>query len=175
MLAVPAFIALLVTASAPGAPFGTKLVMNAGADVHTLMREVVLPPELEVGEGYGKVSWSVRAIWETYAGWFHHASTTELYGVPASSVHSDLVELAGGAAALTRRAREKLAAGACVEALHLTEIVLSVDPDHAACLEVALRAHRELDAASENFWLSSWLRHQIETLEARRAKARGPS
>jgi BASS family bile acid:Na+ symporter len=32
-LAIPAFIAVLITASAPGAPFGTKLVMNAGADV----------------------------------------------------------------------------------------------------------------------------------------------
>lgn len=32
-LAVPAFIALIVTASAPGAPFGTKLVTTAGADV----------------------------------------------------------------------------------------------------------------------------------------------
>ena len=32
-LATPAFIAVLMTASAPGAPFGTKLLMNAGADV----------------------------------------------------------------------------------------------------------------------------------------------
>jgi hypothetical protein len=45
--------------------------MNAGADVHTSMREVTLPPELEVGEGYGKVSWSVRAIREHHAGRLH--------------------------------------------------------------------------------------------------------
>ena len=25
--------------------------------------------------------WNVRAIWENYAGWFHHRSTTELYDV----------------------------------------------------------------------------------------------
>ena len=53
--------------------------MNAGTDVHTLMREVRLPEHLDVGEGYGTVAWNVRAIWENYAGWFHHRSTTELY------------------------------------------------------------------------------------------------
>ena len=45
--------------------------MNEGKDVWTAMRESALPPELEVGEGYGKVAWSARAIWETYQGWFH--------------------------------------------------------------------------------------------------------
>ena len=59
--------------------------MNAGTDVHTLMREIRLPERFDLGEGYGKTSWNVRAIWENYAGWFHHRSTTELYGVPAST------------------------------------------------------------------------------------------
>ncbi|MDT5199035.1 MAG: hypothetical protein QOH34_557, partial [Mycobacterium sp.] len=52
--------------------------MNAGTDVRTLMREITLPAEFEVGQGYGKVSWDVRAVWENYSGWFHHRSTTEL-------------------------------------------------------------------------------------------------
>ena len=69
--------------------------MNAGKDVHTLMREITLPPELDVGEGYGKVSWDVRAIWENYSGWFHHRSTTELYGVGPDELNADLVDLAG--------------------------------------------------------------------------------
>jgi alkyl sulfatase BDS1-like metallo-beta-lactamase superfamily hydrolase len=99
--------------------------MNAGKDVWTLMREIKLPTELEVGEGYGKVSWCVRAIWETYAGWFHHHSTTELYAVPPWSVHSDLVELAGGADAVVTRAREKLETGAPLEAIHLAEVALA--------------------------------------------------
>ena len=38
--------------------------MNAGKDVYTLMREVTLPPALQVGEGYGMVRWNIRAIWE---------------------------------------------------------------------------------------------------------------
>ena len=31
--------------------------MNEGKDLHTLMQSIELPPELEVGQGYGKVSW----------------------------------------------------------------------------------------------------------------------
>ena len=60
--------------------------MNAGKDVRTLMREIVLPAEYEVGEGYGKVAWDVRAVWENYSGWFHHRSTTELYPVAFDAV-----------------------------------------------------------------------------------------
>jgi alkyl sulfatase BDS1-like metallo-beta-lactamase superfamily hydrolase len=138
--------------------------MNEGRDVWTLMREIELPPELEVGQGYGKLSWSVRAIWETYAGWFHHRSTTELYAVPPWTVHLDLVELAGGPDAVAKRAREKFDAGAPLEAIHLAEVALAAAPDHRRALEASLAAHERLEAESENFWLTSWLRKQIATL-----------
>jgi alkyl sulfatase BDS1-like metallo-beta-lactamase superfamily hydrolase len=138
--------------------------MNEGKDVWTLMREIELPPELEVGEGYGKVAWSVRAIWESYAGWFHHHSTTELYAVPPSSVHPDLVELAGGADAVANRAREKLEAGAPLEAIHLAEVALAADPSHRGALDTSLAAHERLEAESRNFWLTSWIRKQIAAL-----------
>lgn len=141
--------------------------MNAGRDVLTLMREIAIPPELEVGEGYGKVSWSVRAIWETYAGWFHHRSTTELYATPASSVHGDLVELAGGPDAIVARARARLDAGEPVEAIHLVEVVLGATPLHRAAMELARDAHVALDAESTNFWLSSWLRRQVAAFDER--------
>lgn len=138
--------------------------MNQGKDVRTLMREIRPPPELEVGEGYGKVAWSVRAIWETYAGWFHGRSATELYDVPASAVHRDLTELAGGADAVAARARTRLEAGEPVEAIHLAEIALDANPLHKAAAEVSLAAHEALLAASENFWETAWLRRQATKL-----------
>ena len=148
--------------------------MNHGKDIHALMRDIQLPPELDVGEGYGKVSWSVRAIWENYAGWFHHSSTTELYPVPAKQVHADLVELAGGADAVADRAREKLSNGETLEAIHLAEIVLSDSPANASALEVMIAAHEQLESESENFWLTQWLRKQLtdlrSTLAATKAK-----
>jgi alkyl sulfatase BDS1-like metallo-beta-lactamase superfamily hydrolase len=152
--------------------------MNHGKDIHTLMREIQLPPELEVGQGYGKVSWSVRAIWENYAGWFHHSSTTELYPVPVKSVHADLVDLAGGADAVAQRARDKLSSGEPVEAVHLAEIALTAAPANIGALEVMIAAHEQLEHESENFWLTQWLRKQLgglrSTLEAAQVKESQP-
>ena len=137
--------------------------MNAGKDVYTLMREVVLPPELEVGEGYGKVSWNVRAIWENYAGWFHHRSTTELYPIAAETISPDLVELAG-ADPIVRRARALLERGEPQRAIHLSEIVNRVDPGNDDAKQVLVSAHEQLLKESKNFWEAAWLRKQIEEL-----------
>lgn len=142
--------------------------MNEGKDVHTLMRDITLPPELEVGEGYGKVSWSVRAIWESYAGWFHHRSTTELYGVPASRVYDDLVELAG-ADAVAARACTKFEAGHNEEALHLLDILHGAGAETPDSLVLSKEVHEALLAQSENFWLSAWLRQQVKQSRQRSA------
>jgi alkyl sulfatase BDS1-like metallo-beta-lactamase superfamily hydrolase len=140
--------------------------MNSGRDVWMAMREIELPPELEVGEGYGSVSWCVRAIWENYLGWFHHHSTTELYPHPPWQVYPDLVELAGGPEGVAKRAREKLEAGALLEAIQLAEVALGGAPGHRGALEVSLAAHEKLEAESDNFWLLSWLRERMRTLRA---------
>jgi alkyl sulfatase BDS1-like metallo-beta-lactamase superfamily hydrolase len=144
----------------------TVVGMNAGKDVQTLMAEISLPAEIEVGQGYGKVSWSVRAIWEHYAGWFKHASTTELYCVPQQSIHADLLDLAGGAQAVVERARAKYSVGACEEALHLLDIVRSQEPSLPAATLLSLQVHRTLRSGSNNFWLSAWLDSQGRELEA---------
>ncbi|MBW2244198.1 MAG: MBL fold metallo-hydrolase, partial [Deltaproteobacteria bacterium] len=139
--------------------------MNEGKDVFTLMREIKLPPELEVGEGYGKISWSVRAIWENYIGWFHQHSTTELYPTPHWSVSPDLCELAGGPDVIAKAARKKLESGAAVEAIHLAEVALAADRHHVAATEASLAAHRILLAQTSNFWEHRWLEKQITKLE----------
>jgi glyoxylase-like metal-dependent hydrolase (beta-lactamase superfamily II) len=137
--------------------------MNAGVDVHTLMREVRLPDGLDVGEGYGTVRWNVRAIWELYAGWFHHRSTTELYAVPPDAVAADLVA-AAGEEALVAAARGHLADGRPVEALHLTDVVLAARPGHPGAVDVAVAAHEALLEDCDNFWERAWLRRAIDKL-----------
>ena len=131
--------------------------MNAGKDVQTLMREIAPPAEYEVGQGYGRVDWDVRAIWENYSGWFHHRSTTELYPVGFDAVAADVVELAG-AEALVERARAHLAAGRPVHSIHLAELV---PQGHPGARDVLRQAHEKLLADSTNFWESAWLRHQL--------------
>jgi alkyl sulfatase BDS1-like metallo-beta-lactamase superfamily hydrolase len=137
--------------------------MNAGKDVHTLMREVVLPPELEVGEGYGRVRWNVRAIWESYAGWFHHRSTTELYPIAPTAISADLVELAG-AETIVARARTLLSDGDSLRAIYLAETVHDVQPDNEEAKQVLVGAHELLLKVSTNFWEAAWLRKQIVEL-----------
>jgi alkyl sulfatase BDS1-like metallo-beta-lactamase superfamily hydrolase len=135
--------------------------MNAGKDLYTLMREITLPPELEVGEGYGKVSWDVRAIWENYSGWFHHRSTTELYAVGPIDLNAEFVDLIGPDQIVTR-AQEQVAAGRPVHAIHLAEAVVHSDPSHAGARAVLKAAHEHLLTASTNFWETAWLAKKVE-------------
>jgi len=113
-----------------------------------------------VGQGYGKVSWDVRAIWENYSGWFHHRSTTELYDVSPDEISVDLVELIG-ADALLARAEEHASAGRPVHAIYLAEKVVHTEPAHARARAVLRYAHEQLLASSTNFWESAWLARKI--------------
>jgi len=142
--------------------------MNAGKDVHTLMAEIQLPEEIRIGEYHGKVSWAVRTIWEEYSGWFHMDSTTSLYPVPRSSVNGDLVELAGGADALASRAAQHVSAEKPLEALHLTDISLGVEPEHKPSLTAKKAALEALLKASGGMNLSEvmWLKSEIAGVEA---------
>lgn len=141
--------------------------MNAGKDIWTLMREVQLPPELYVGQGYGKVSWAVRTIWESYMGWFKAQATSELYPTLPREIYPDLVELAG-IDAVVARGRQKLATADAEGALLLAEAALAADGAHAGALQLALDSHRAIleRSGSVNFWETGWLRTQIEKLEA---------
>lgn len=137
--------------------------MNAGKDVHTLMSEIQLPPEMEVGEGYGKVSWSVRAIWEAYGGWFHHRSTTELYSVPRTVVSTDLVEICG-AEGILERIRDKIQANEYEKALHLIDVLHEAAAVSEESRSMSIEVHTALLEQSDNFWLSAWLKNQIQNL-----------
>jgi alkyl sulfatase BDS1-like metallo-beta-lactamase superfamily hydrolase len=147
--------------------------MNRGDDVWAAMREVRLPDELAVGEAYGRVDWSVRAIWEGYAGWFHQHSTLELFGAPPEHGAATIVELAGGADAVAARAGAVLAAGDALTAVRLCELALAVEPEHVAALEAYVTAHETLLAehAGANFWLTRWLEGEIGSARNRLARA----
>jgi alkyl sulfatase BDS1-like metallo-beta-lactamase superfamily hydrolase len=139
--------------------------MSAGKDLYTAMREVRVPQHLDIGEGYGKTSWNVRAIWEMYTGWFQHRSTTELYGVAPLSIAVDVVN-AAGPDALVAAARRHVADGRPVEALHLTDLVLAAEPGYPAARAVAVEAHEALLGDTENFWVKAWLNNSINELRA---------
>jgi alkyl sulfatase BDS1-like metallo-beta-lactamase superfamily hydrolase len=143
--------------------------MNAGKDVYTLMHDIKLPAALDVGESYGKLTWSIRGIYEGYAGWFDLNPAT-MYETPASAVYPDLVKAAGGIDAIIKLSMEKIESGKAVEALRLTEIAMAADPVNRKPLEARLKALEKLREQCRNSNERGWLDYSIRTTKQKLEK-----
>lgn len=141
--------------------------MNEGQDLVTLMREIKLPPALDVGESYGKLTWSIRGIYEGYVGWFD-GNVSTMFG-PASQAYGEIVRLAGGPDAVAARALE-MAEKDPLGALYLTDMSLAVDGTHRPSLEARIKALKILDAQSNNSNERGWLAAGIRSAEAKLQK-----
>jgi glyoxylase-like metal-dependent hydrolase (beta-lactamase superfamily II) len=151
--------------------------MNAGKDVHALMREIVLPDALRIGEFHGNTRWTVRAIWEENTGWIkYEEGTTGLYGVPRAAVDAELGRLAGPDA-LARHAEAHVAGGRPLEALHLLEVALAAAPGHHAALAVKKTAleHLQVAGGGTNLSETMWLRAELAEIEQRLAGQAAPA
>lgn len=122
--------------------------MNAGKSYWELMRDIELPEALALSQGHGRVSWSVRGIWEILTGWYDYGTIADLYHVPPTAVNADLVELVGGADVLAKRARVYLEQGKPLEALRLLDIAKGSETE--AVLRVRIDAVEELLAAAKS-------------------------
>jgi alkyl sulfatase BDS1-like metallo-beta-lactamase superfamily hydrolase len=140
--------------------------MNDGKDVYTLMQEIKLPTALDIGESYGKLTWSIRGIYDGYAGWFDLNPAT-MYETPVSSVYPEMVKLAGGPDAVTALAARKVQAGDAIAALHLTDIALAADPSHAKALKTRLNALEILRSRCKNTNERGWLDYAIREAKSR--------
>jgi alkyl sulfatase BDS1-like metallo-beta-lactamase superfamily hydrolase len=123
--------------------------MNAGKSVYELMESVRLPPELEISQGHGKVSWNVRAVWELLAGWFYYEDIADLYTVPAREVYPDLVELSGGSPAVVSRAKQRFLGGDALAALRLLDVAKSTGEESREAMALRLQIFEGLLKASE--------------------------
>lgn len=139
--------------------------MNAGKTANQLMREIRLPQHLDVGDAYGKVAWSVRGIYEGYAGWYD-GQPKHMYFLPESAIYSDLVDLAGGTEKIAAKARDFLAKERPLSALHMADVGLAKDPQHIPCLEVKLAAYKILLQRSDNANEKGWLTYGIQKIES---------
>ena len=138
--------------------------MNQGKDAFTLMQEIKVPAALDVGESYGNLTWSIRGIYEGYAGWFDTKPAT-MYDVPVAAVFADVARLTGGPDPIAKLAAEKAGAGRYAEALHLTEIALAANATHRPSLEVRLDVLEKLRARSTNSNERGWLRYHIAAVK----------
>ena len=138
--------------------------MNAGRDVYALMGEIKLPAELDIGEAYGWVSWSVRGIYEGYMGWFDGQPVT-MFDQSPQSVYGDLVRLAGGAEAVAAVAQQQMNDKQLVKALRLIEAALEAEPNNKVALTMRLQILTALRKASGNLNESGWLNYGIKQTE----------
>lgn len=103
--------------------------MNEGKDIDTLASEIVLPQEYAslpyLGEYYGCVEWTVRAIFTAYLGWFD-GNPTNLHPLPPKERAEKAVALAGGADAVLRAAEEAVRKGECQWCLELCDLLLTI-------------------------------------------------
>jgi alkyl sulfatase BDS1-like metallo-beta-lactamase superfamily hydrolase len=147
----------------------TVLGMNQGKDVHTLMAEIVLPSDLDIGEGYGRISWSVRGIYESYMGWFDGNPST-MFNTAIDAAYPDIVRLAGGANSVAELAETQIAEGDLELALHTADIALRAEPSNVRALTARLSAFQALLEASDNSneigWLQFGVRESQEALDA---------
>jgi alkyl sulfatase BDS1-like metallo-beta-lactamase superfamily hydrolase len=138
--------------------------MNAGKDVYTIMQEVKLPADLDVGDAYGKVSWSVRGIYEGYVGWFD-GDPANMYSESPRDADLELVRLAGGAAPVAKRAGELIDAGQHVQGLRLAGVALAAEPGNEAAAKARAAALKALLAKSRNSNERGWLGYGLRQLE----------
>ena len=151
----------------------TVLGMNQGKDVHQLMAEIQLPTDLDIGESYGRISWSVRGIYENYVGWFD-GNPTEMFSTPVDDAYPELVRLAGGAAVVAALAETQIEEKEFELALHSADIALRAEPGNVAALTARLAAYQALLDASDNSneigWLQFGLRESQAALDAASAR-----
>ncbi|MFK7865065.1 MAG: MBL fold metallo-hydrolase [Pseudohongiellaceae bacterium] len=143
----------------------TVIGMNQGKDVYTLMEEIKLPSDLDIGEGYGTIAWSVRGIYENYIGWFDGNPSTML-STPASDVYPAIVEMAGGADAVGTLARGYLENGSFELALHAADVALVSEPENRVALQARLEALQGLLERSTNTNEMGWLQFGIRQAQS---------
>jgi alkyl sulfatase BDS1-like metallo-beta-lactamase superfamily hydrolase len=127
--------------------------MNQGKTPDELVESVQLPPHLKnhpwLLEHYGRVSWSVRNIYNGYLGWFNGEAETLTPLSPATRAES-LVRLAGGSEAMLTEAESALQSGRYQWAAELASYLLHAGVAEAQARAIKAEAFTRLGYASQN-------------------------
>jgi alkyl sulfatase BDS1-like metallo-beta-lactamase superfamily hydrolase len=139
--------------------------MNLGLTPDEIVERVRLPRHLAVKphlqEYYGRVDWSVRAIYVGYLGWFG-GNATDLGNMSPSEHGERLAALAGGVDALQARASDAFDTGDHQWALVLADALLALDSKDEIGRTVRIGALRGLaenmvSANGRNYYLTQAL------------------
>jgi alkyl sulfatase BDS1-like metallo-beta-lactamase superfamily hydrolase len=137
--------------------------MKDGLRPDELVERVQLPTELAASpylqEFYGTVSWSVRAIYTDYAGWFD-GNATNLFPLSVKQRAAAILDLAGGEGPVLMKARAAFEQHNFQLAAELLDYVLAVAPENREARSLKAQAlielgERQVSANARNFYLSS--------------------
>lgn len=136
--------------------------INQGKDVYTLMQEVKVPAEYDIIQGFGKVAWTVRGIYQEYIGWFDE-NPANMYELSASSIYADLVQISGGPEVIIKKAEDYFQNGEYVKVLHLMDVIKEADPTYKPMWEIRIKTYEALKRGPYNFIERLFLDHGIRT------------
>lgn len=137
--------------------------MNEGKDMDTLAAEIALPEKYAglpyLGEYYGTVEWTVRAIFTAYAGWFD-GNPTHLRPLAPGKRGEKAVALMGGPQAVLRAVQAAVEEREYQWALELCDLLLNageMTPEARRWKAAALRklAAMETSANGRHYYLVS--------------------
>jgi alkyl sulfatase BDS1-like metallo-beta-lactamase superfamily hydrolase len=139
--------------------------INMGLTPDELAETTHLPPHLSAAPYlqpfYGKVSWSVRAMFSGNLGWFD-GDPANLQPLNRLDRAAMIAELAGGPEKLLARAQRYADEGTPQAALELTGYLLRLDPVHQAAKDLRVKAlialaENEENPNARNYYLSEAL------------------
>jgi alkyl sulfatase BDS1-like metallo-beta-lactamase superfamily hydrolase len=140
----------------------TIRLMNIGLTPLEIAERVKLPPHLArqpyLHEYYGTVTWSVRAIFDGYLGWFG-GNATDLFPLSPAERARRFMDLAGSEQKLIEHTEQAVANNDYQWALELTDQLLQINPDSDDIRKLraeALRAigGQQIAATARNYYLT---------------------
>jgi alkyl sulfatase BDS1-like metallo-beta-lactamase superfamily hydrolase len=127
--------------------------INEGKSVDEAVQAIKLPEELapmkQLEEGYGRVDWSVRGIYQGEVGWYDGRGT-KLNPLPPGYRARELVALAGGADKILARAIDLQKKGEHQLVCELCDVVLEANSDDKLAHIVKANSLEYLAYASGN-------------------------
>ena len=149
-------------------------MMNAGARLDEILHGVSLPKELlekpYLRPTYDEPEFVVRNVWRLYGGWYD-GNPAHLKPAPEGSLARELAALAGGATALSARARELAERDDLRLACELVELAALAEPADRRQLEDYGRTHegrrllRATGSSPANLAEIEKIREQAQNLE----------
>ncbi|MGA8255111.1 MAG: alkyl sulfatase dimerization domain-containing protein [Nocardioides sp.] len=146
----------------------TVAMMNNGARLDEIVHSVTAPPHLldrpYLRPVYDEPEFVVRNVWRLYGGWWD-GDPAHLKPAPASSLATELAQLAGGAQTLADRALALLASGDRRLAGHLAELASQAAPTDRGIQRAratVFQARADIEASTMAQGVFSWAAREAE-------------